>query len=269
VTVGVSYDTPPNLVREVILGVVRDVPHVRSEPAPWVNLVSYADFSVNFTIKFYIDDFPRLDEIQSILLDRLWYAFRREKIDIPFPVRDVRIRPAAEAAAPQSGPPTAATLRRVDLFQSLAPHEVEQLAGSARRQVFGKGEILCRQGEEGGTLYAICSGGVSITVRQTDGRETVVAHLGPDAFFGEMSLLTGEKRSATVTAERDTEVLMVSKTALAPLLESNTDLASRLAEAVEHRTADRLARMNADTAAVATSSHSALVQRIRRFFGLG
>jgi len=272
VSIGVGYDTPPNFARAVILNVLRDMPQVCREPAPSINLVSYADFSINFTVKFFIDDYARLDEIQTAFMDRIWYAFKRENIEIPFPVRDVRIRPRAYAPAPWPAPEASAAdvLRRVDLFQPLSPAELAGLAVSVRRQTFGLGELLCRQGDEGESLYVICSGGVEIGVRHPDGRHTVVAHLGPDAFFGELSLLTGEKRSATVTAVRDTEVISVSKDSLAPLLKSNAELASRLASVLEHRTGDLQAKVKAGAVPVVQdSAHNALVQRIRRFFGIG
>ena len=271
VTLGVAYETPPNHARAVILNVLRDIPEVCREPAPSVWLSNYGDFSINFTVKYFIDDFARLDAIQTKFLDRIWYAFGRAQIEIPFPVHDVRMHPPIPDSAARRQAEAASirqTLQCVDLFQSLSPPELDQMAGSVRRQLFGVGEALCRQGDEGDTLYVIGDGSVAVTVRLPDGRDTTVAHLGAKAFFGEMSLLTGEKRSATVSAERDTSVLAVSKDALSPLLQSNADLASRLATALEQRTADRHAKMTADsTPASSGSAHSALVDRIRRFFG--
>jgi small-conductance mechanosensitive channel len=92
--IGVSYDTPPNKVRQVVLNVLAECPEVCAEPAPSVFLTGYGDFSVNFTIKFFIADFPRQDPIQSGIMDRLWYAFRREGISIPYPIQDCRERDA-------------------------------------------------------------------------------------------------------------------------------------------------------------------------------
>ena len=76
----------------MILGVLSEAPGVCKDPAPSVYLVSYGDFAVNFTIKFFLEEYDRLDPIQSGVMDRLWYAFRREDISIPYPIRDVRHR---------------------------------------------------------------------------------------------------------------------------------------------------------------------------------
>jgi CRP-like cAMP-binding protein len=96
-----------------------------------------------------------------------------------------------------------------------------------------------------------------------------VAHLASGAFFGEMSLLTGEPRSGTVTAETDVQVLRVSKQDFASLLQADADLAGKLAAVLEKRNEGRRRAM---TSAIARESvpetHSALAVRIKQFFGL-
>ena len=270
--VGVSYDTPPNKARNVILGVLREAPDVCKEPAPSVYLVGYGDFAVNFTIKFYLEDYARLDPIQSGVMDRLWYAFQREGIPIPYPIRDLRHRDAlADEQARHTAGQTAIRqlLSGVELFQSLSPEEMERLAGAVKVQLYARGENLCRQNEPGDTFYIICEGQVAVSINGPDGRSVTVAHLASGAFFGEMSLLTGEPRSGTVTAETDVQVLRVSKQDFASLLQADADLAGKLAAVLEKRNEGRRRAM---TSAIARESvpetHSALAVRIKQFFGL-
>jgi CRP-like cAMP-binding protein len=272
-SIGVSYDTPPNRARAAILGVLREAPGVSQEPAPSVYLSSYGDFSINFTIKFFIVDYARVDPIQSGVMDRLWYAFRREGISIPFPVRDVRPRDVvadeqAQRLAEQDA--IRQLLSGVDLFQSLSPEEMHRLVDGAKLKLFTGGENLCRQGEAGDSFYLIHSGCVAVLMSVAAGQPVRVAHLGTGAFFGEMSLLTGEPRSGTVTAETDVEVLCVSKEVFAGLLQADADLAGKLAAVLEKRMAERRTIMTASTASEsAPETQFALAARIRRFFGLG
>jgi CRP/FNR family transcriptional regulator, cyclic AMP receptor protein len=110
---------------------------------------------------------------------------------------------------------------------------------------------------------------VAVAVRNAEGQDVAVAHLEKDAFFGEMALLTGAVRTATVTAETDAVVLVVAKTVLAPLLQANPELAGKLAAVLEKRVADRVARMaSASAADAAPLTRADLLSRIRRFFGL-
>ena len=271
-SIGVSYDTPPNKAREVILKVLETMPDVCREPAPSVYLTGYGDFAINFTIKFFIEDYVRLDPIQSGVLDRLWYAFRREGISIPFPVQEQR---EFDAVAEKQEQRTAgqAAIRQllvgVDLFHSLSSAEREQLAEGARLEMYARGEKLCRQNEEGSTFYVIRSGQVSVSATNAGGASVVVAQLGAGAFFGEMSLLTGEKRSATVTAETDTEVLSVSKPVFSAILQADSELAGKLAGVLEKRAAARQATVAAVTPGVPAATYSSLLARIRHFFALG
>jgi CRP-like cAMP-binding protein len=237
-----------------------------------VYLVGYGDFAVNFIIKFFLEDYARLDPIQSGVMDRLWYAFRREGISIPYPIRDVRHRPALadEQTHRAAGQDTIRQLLSgVELFGSLSAEEMERLANAAKLQLYAAGENLCRQGEPGDSFYIIRAGRVAVLVNGADGQTVTAAHLANGAFFGEMSLLTGEPRSGTVTAETDVEVLRVSKQDFAGLLQADANLAGQLAAVLEKRIEGRRMAMATPAAREsAPETRSALAVRIRQFFGL-
>jgi small-conductance mechanosensitive channel/CRP-like cAMP-binding protein len=271
--IGVSYDTPPNKAREVIMAVLCEAPGVSRSPAPSVYLVSYGDFAVNFIIKFFLDDYSRLDPIQSGVMDRLWYAFRREGISIPYPVRDLRQRDALtdeQACRAIEQKTIRQLLSGVELFHSLSAEEVERLANSAKLYLYAAGENLCRQGEPGDSFYIIREGRVAVLVNGGEGRTVTAAHLSDGAFFGEMSLLTGEPRSGTVMAETDVQVLRVSKNDFAGLLQANAELAGNLAAVLEKRAEGRRTAMTTSiTRESVPETPLALAVRIKLFFGLG
>ena len=119
-------------------------------------------------------------------------------------------------------------------------------------------------------FYIIREGRVAVSVNGPDGRTVTVAHLASGAFFGEMSLLTGEPRSGTVAAETDVQVLRVTKQDFASLLQANADLAGKLAAVLEKRIEGRRTAMTAPIAREsAPETRSALAVRIKQFFGLG
>jgi small-conductance mechanosensitive channel len=272
-TIGVSYDTPPNKARATILGVLREASDVCKEPAPSVYLIGYGNFSIDFKIKFFIEDFARIDPIQSGVMDRLWYAFRREGISIPFPVQDERFRDAAADEKARRDAELEAirqALAGVELFASLSAAQTDLLVHRAQLQMFARGENLCGQGAAGDSFYIIREGRVAVWVAGTAGQPVRVAQLAGGAFFGEMSLLTGEPRSATVTAETDVEVLRVSKSDFAGLLQADTALAEKLAAVLEKRAAELgTIRTAAAAGKSAPEMRAALAGRILRFFGIG
>jgi len=136
--------------------------------------------------------------------------------------------------------------------------------------VFAAGEKLVRQGEEGNTFYIVMSGRVAVTVEQ-EGQTTTLAKLGAGEFFGEMSILTGERRSATVAAETDTTVLILSHTALGAVLAAHEKLAGDLAAILARRRREQAeaATKLGDGPHRDAGAESMLLARIRRFFRLG
>lgn len=276
VQVGVSYDAPPKRVREIIFQALRATPGILTDPPPRVYLAGYGDSAVNYNVKFFVNDFQRTEIIDSDLLDLFWYHFRRANISIPFPIRDVRVTTVGaaehEARAATQLRTLTATLRRVDLFADLDDATLEFLAPMLQEQLYAADEILVRQDDEGDSFYLICRGSVAVIVRGEGGRETEVARLGDGAFFGEMSLLTGERRTATIRAVVDTTVLRLDKPTLAEVIRRNSHVAEQLARVLAHRNNDRLAKLDAAREADMANQPTAqvaLLQRIRAFFGLG
>ena len=272
IKVGVDYGTPPNKVRQTIMQVLDDTPTVLKQLPPVVRLTDYADFSINFTIRFFIADYAELEDIMSNVMYRLWYAFKREGITIPFPIRDVRITERAageEAEGDKEIRELQDLLGSLDLFSSLSTGDLEWIAEQAQIRVYGRGECLVKEGEPGGSLFLIRNGVVKLTVAQADGRKTVLATMTSGQFFGERSLLTGMQRSATVTAETDVVVVVVDKPVLAPILQANTKLVANLAAVLEQRDADRAARRQEDSKVpVVPTPQLVWLQRITHFFGL-
>src|SRR5690606_34234970 len=112
----------------------------------------------------------------------------------------------------------------------------------------------------------IARGGVKILIPASEGVRTV-GHLVTNDFFGEMSLLTGEPRSATVAAEEETEVLEISSAALKPILEQNPTLAEAISDLVEKRRELLSPDQTPDTAATEHHQKSVL-NSLRKFFGI-
>jgi CRP-like cAMP-binding protein len=148
---------------------------------------------------------------------------------------------------------------------------VGELAAAATLQRFTAGEALMRQGEPGSSLIVILEGGVRVDVVPEEDRAAVtVAHRGPGDHIGEMSLLTGEPRGATVVAERETLAAVLPASAMGELLAAEPELLQGLSESLAARlieTDQRLADSASEEVARA-SLVSQVAERMKRFFGL-
>jgi CRP-like cAMP-binding protein len=196
-------------------------------------LSAYQDFAILYTVKFWIEDFARYHRIESDVFKAIWYRFRRDKIQIPFPIREIYHH--GEAAEPDTLADNVHWLKDIEFLQILSDEQLRELADGLETQVFAPGESICRQGEAGETFYIIKNGQVEVSMQNGQGGATPIRTVGTGDFFGEMSLLTGDPRSATVTALQETEVLVMDKEDMRRMLKANGRLAEHISQVLAVR----------------------------------
>jgi len=162
-----------------------------------------------------------------------------------------------------------AYLPTVDFLATLDRKQIEILASGARWEQYLPGERVVRQGDAGDVLYIIVAGKADVRLEQGELSSTVTT-LEPGKFFGEMSLLTGEPRSATVLAATDLTVIAVGKQALLQAIQEDRRLIERIGEVVARRqaaTAAAKAQLSREAAALSVVTQTrSLVERIQSFF---
>jgi small-conductance mechanosensitive channel len=240
VSVGLSYDVPPNEVREVILHVLRDIPIVLAEPHPEVLAWEYGDSAIRYRVKYFIHDWGAQEHVRDAVVSSLWYALRRHSIEIPYPIRSLQRRqqpPKVSAAEAEFQREIIRELHQVEWLSKLNDEQLRELTPSVQVREFGAGEVLMRQGEPGETLFIIRRGTVEVLLRRADGKEHRVNQLGRAACIGEMSLLTGAARTATIRALADVEVLEMNRDGFMKLFKEQPDVATAISDIVQTRQA--------------------------------
>jgi small-conductance mechanosensitive channel len=267
VAIEAAFADAPTRVVEVCRRAAAAVPGVLPEPQAFV--AAYRDSGIEYRVCFMLDDYAQRYRIESDVRSYLWHAFRREGIEIPFPVRELRQPAAAMPTAEERRAAARARLAAVDFLAGLSPAELERVAATATTRVYLRGEAVVREGETGTDFFCIERGSATVSV-VADGRAREVATLTEGQYFGEMSLLTGEPRAASVTAANELHVLVIGKPVMRQLLAANPALAEHLAQPLAARqTALQQARAvvhEAGGAAVAPARHG-LADRIRHFLG--
>lgn len=273
--VGVAYPHPPGEVAAALAEAVRGTEGVLDTPAPRVYVQGYQDFSIEYRIRYWVRDYARLHIIRGNLMIRLWYGLRRAGFGIPFPIRDVNLRQVPEDAEARrmatQRESMAASLRPLALFAALDDSQIERLAANASLRRYTASELLFREAEPGDSLFVIRSGQIRVEIEQPDGSRLTVARRGPGEIFGEMSLLTGAPRSATVVADTELEVVVVDKAAFAGLLLADPAIAEGLSAILAERQAETEARVAEAAGRPATpplGRREEILGHIRAFFGL-
>ena len=264
VDVGATYDVAPNDVRAGLLAAVAQARSVRRSPAPEVRVADFAGSAITYRVLFWIDDFSRDDAAKDEVRTLIYYELRRRKIEIPYPIQIEYSREEPPADPPERRERFTQAIAAMPVFAALPEEGHRALAMDASELVFADGEVIVREGEAGASMFLVRRGKVAVTIGP-DRREVAVTETG--GYFGEMSLLTGDPRAATVVARGDCSVLEIGADAFGAYVKSRPDVIEPLAEAalVRRRALDQSRAATGPTDATPTAS---LVQRMRRFFGL-
>jgi len=237
-SIGLEYSLPPAQARQLLAGIVSAHPRSLSEPPASVRVKAFGDFAIEYDILVFQKPGSLADvlDLRSELLEQIWYAMERQGHN--HPVRELRKQPPTpDAYKPISHSATdrARILRLNPIFAGLSDQEFTSLAGNTRSLRFAPGETIVVEGDEGGAMYQVLQGQVEVLKQQPNAPALRVTCLNPGDIFGEMSMLSGSLRSATVRALEECVLLEVSREQLGPLLKANPPLMDGLAHLVSKR----------------------------------
>ena len=265
VEVGASYAASPNQVKAAIREAMTQVPRVLSSPPADVLVIAFADSAITYRARFWVADYEFDDEAKDQVRAAIYYAFSRRGIEIPFPIQvqyDLD-PPGLDEASKQRQ--REALLKAVDLFATLTEEQHRTIAAGTRTRTFGGGEVIVREGEPGESMYVVASGKVTVVV-EPDRR--TVATIDEGGYFGEMSLLTGDVRSATVIAQGDAVVLEIAADLFRKMAVEAPHAIERIGvEAITRRSELNQTRHAARDVAVADAP-AGLLSRMKRFLRL-
>ena len=265
VEVGASYDAPPNQVKAVIGRALRDEPLIVRSREPEILIVDFAPSAITYRVRVWATDFAADMQVRDRVRSRIYYAFRRHGVSIPYPVQ-VQMEPGHQAPPPAGAEGRAQALDGVEMLASLTAEQRAQLVAAAHPLLYEAGHAIVREGEPGASMFVIRRGEAAVTLVRTEG---TVAQLRDGACFGEMSLLTGDPRSATVTAVTDCELLEIGTDAFRDVVLADAGLVEKVAVVVAAKRAENEQYRATRTAgSVSIESPQTLVTRVRRFLRL-
>lgn len=264
VDVMLGYDMPPEKAKSILMQALRDDTEVLEHPEPVVRLITLNDSGITYQLKFWIDDPSGRIRVQDAIYSRVWYSVNRAGYSFPFPHRQI-ISSEAKAPFTFSREHIAEELRQSELFAVLEAASITAISEQAPVMVFGPGEAVVNQGDGGSSLFMVLKGSLEVSV---DG--LVVGSIHEDSFFGEMSLLTGEPRSATVSALSEVWLAEVTKELMEPILVSNQSVLETLSSILAEREARTIHSQTIENDATSAGSlrKEDYLKRLKSFFRL-
>lgn len=268
--VRVPLDADVDLARasRVLLAAAMSAEGPLQQPPPDVLLDSVTTDGIIFCVRYWHSPELSVTRVRHQVLYSVMGALQ----DAGIPTARMRHAVLTESR-PQPLPTTRSAfeiLQRVPLFQAFSSEEVQAIAQHAVQRELSQGDVVVRQGEPGRSLFFVAEGLLDVWIERAGQEVVMLNRLSAGQYFGEMSLLTGDPRSATVQAATGALLFEVDKATLEPILARRPEVAQLLAETVAGRLTqnrDTLGRSAAPANGGAPQSFAELLLgRIRKFF---
>lgn len=276
VTFSVDYDYTPARVCEMVTEALTraEILNLAHDPQPVCLCDAFKDNGAEYSVVYFLVDPRREWPTKSDILVHVYAALVRAGMPIPYPrqvielVRDERGRHDREDFGRKR-----AALDSAELFASFTEGEKDALARELRTAPFVSDDIVFREGEPADSLYILAQGQVHIVRDAPDGttRNKFATLPAPD-FFGEMGLLLGSPRGATVIAGGDVMCYQLGRRGFDSIIKARPEIALAMSEVIAERQAANVAMLQALDAEQrerhASGAAGDLVRKIREFFGI-
>lgn len=259
-------DLSTRRVHDLLQKSLAQVPGVLGEPQ--IVTQAFLEGGVQYAVSFFIDDLDACDRLEGAVRDRLWNALHRAGVSLA----SARPPPADGSGVDPHLAERTRAIAGIDFLRDLPSSAIDELAQGARGERYQAGEIVVRQGELGEALYLCLSGELVVVHTPPDGRPRELARLHHGGMFGELGVMTGEPRSATVQTVSECELAVIEKALLARVLAKTPALAELISQRMaEHQTA--LDKLDHETSPeqdrVSIAEHrSHFLRRLRALFAL-
>jgi small-conductance mechanosensitive channel len=276
----VGYEWNPGQVLAVVGAALEraELPFVATEPMAHCICTGFDSTAIKYVVYYWLTDIKSYLVTDSRVRVHVYAALGRAGMEIPISRSDLYLHSGRHLQLIKSEreqESRVTLLRSLELFAPLTDDETHALAAQLIGTPFGVGDFATRQGEPSDSLYILARGSVGIFRDAAPGSSSArqrLATLAAPEIFGEMGLLTGEARSATIAAESEVLCYRLDKAAFESIIQARPELATALAQTAAARSAlndATLASLSAEARARATVTRAGeVLRRIRQFFGL-
>lgn len=276
---GVPLAASPAKVIGVVEAALRNaaIENVADTPLPNCVLMDFEHGYARYAVRYWLTDFERDDPTDSAVREHVLAALQRSGMRIAVAEQQVHVvtedKLHADEVAERELALRREALRSIDLFSELNDDEVRMVAAGLEPAPFASGDLITRQGAVAHWLYILAAGEVDVAIDGTDGARHVIASLRGPTVFGEMGLLTGEPRHATVVARTGCGCYRLQKSVLETVLVKRPSLAERMSRILAERQNNLEQKsldlsMRAEEAGRRARVSEEILGQIRRFFGI-
>ena len=255
------------------------IPGMARLPEPNCVLMSVEGSTAHYALRYWLNDLAADDPTDSAVRVHLYAALQRIGVVLAWPRQTVHmVKEGEKQQARRKARHVEERLQLLGQLQLFSHLDQDELLLTAQRLVyspFADGDIITRQGAIAHWLYVLAAGEVEVVLENADGSQRILAKIHAnhsDSFFGEMGLLTGEARRASVIARGEVECYRLDKSAIEDMMQARPAMAEEISRIMaERQIALEHARQDLDNLSresLLKQQHHELLAKIRSFFGL-
>ncbi len=275
----VNMETAPTRVIRIVEEAIQqtEINNVAKNPLPNCVLMDVDDKGyARYALRYWLTDLMPDDPTDASIRWQIMTALQRHGIRLAVDERNIHLikenEKHEEIVQQREVALRMKTLRRVELFSQMTDDELRSLAERLKFAPFAKGNIIARQGSVAHWLYIVISGEAEVYFETPGGERRTVSELQQGSFFGEMGMMTGAPRSASVIAKSDVDCYRLDKDMFEEILRARPVIAEEMSHILAARRAELdsvIQNLDAESAQkVISQRRSEILSTIRRFFGL-
>ena len=227
----IQYEAIPDMVKQMILDCANDSDLVLKDPPPFVYIKEFSKLGVTYVLNVFTKEFEDV-HISDHIYSSVWYKLNEEGIYFTPTSTESRIedtKTKRKDFMPKFDMEYIQTiLKKSAIFSKFDDSELENIISKGRRMIVGHPRKIVKEGDYGDSLFLIEKGVFEVCKEVENGGKVKVVDLKEGDIFGEMSFLTGEKRSATVFAKELGVVVEFSKNNLLDIFKNRDDIWDQL-----------------------------------------
>lgn len=266
---------PPMVIDTVMHTLLNNkIANVAETPPPNCQLMDIAESTAKYAVRYHLTNIAVDDPTDSVVRTHIHFALKRAGIPLAIPAYSVFMteenKKREERKKEQEQNHRLRAIRRVELFSPLSDQEVVDMSQHLVHAPFNAGEVMTRQGATANWLYIITRGRADAIVETGDGRQIKVAEFTAGQVFGEMGLLTGSPRTATVIAREVVDCYRLDKEGFRSILLARPEIARDISHLLQKRQEEQASLLSSVTAQTPerVSRSDEFLDKIRSFFGL-
>jgi branched-chain amino acid transport system substrate-binding protein len=228
----------PEKIKGILMNAVLSVNGIVKSAEPTIRF-EINEWAAVFIIFYCLDDYDLKFFYRSQVYEQAWIHLGRSGVRPAVQRQELYLYDGPEDRSEEDARRPITLLNEIDLFMYLSDEMKEGLSKRMKLHHFQASDIVFKQGDKGDSLFVIREGVVGVWIKMDDGDAIEVARLGAGSFFGEMALLTGEPRTASIITKTESYLYEITKKDFAPIIEMSPQTVQKLSLELTQRSINR------------------------------